>query len=162
MGGAAADVIDARLVKELGGRGHLAGVHRADAGVHMVVVDQLGGDLLGFFRGALGIRAHQFDLLAVQAAVGVDVVHAQLDAVEALDAIGRVAAGQAEIPAELEGVALRQGHRAHSEEGQGKSERQDLLHVVLPLLFFGKRRFGRSFRPQRNRRRAQNLRVLGA
>ncbi len=119
----------------------LAGGVGPDDGADLILRAQALGDVDGLLRVALGVVADQLDLLAEQAALGVEVFDHHLEGLAFAGAEGRLIAGERTHPAELDGVAAGAAGAAvgggalvaaTGEQGRehqaGEGESNELLH----------------------------------
>ena len=114
----------------------LAGSVRADDRADLILRAQALGNVDRLLRVALGVVAEELDLLAEQAAVGVEIVNEHLDRLTLAGAEGRLVAGQRAHPAELDDIvavaasfvlrAAANEQRREHQAGQGESN--ELLH----------------------------------
>lgn len=114
----------------------LAGSVRADDRADLILRAQALGNVDRLLRVALGVVAEELDLLAEQAAVGVEIVNEHLDRLALAGTESSLVAGQRAHPAKLDDIAVGTASfvlrpaadeqcREH-QTGQGKSN--ELLH----------------------------------
>ena len=121
IGGGRRDHQHAVLLVDVGGRDGDAGIEMADDELH-AVGDELVGDRHAFARVGAVVADVELDLLAENAALGIDVGHRLLDALPQLRAEGGRAAGHRPADADLD---LRRGIAGERErQAESKAQRQ--------------------------------------
>ncbi|MNR17431.1 hypothetical protein D3C85_1340900 [compost metagenome] len=139
VGGAGGDGDDARFVVDLGRRNGGGGAEVPDHADGLVLVDQAVGDGHGLFRFAGVVGLDQLDLLAVDAAGGVDVFGGLGSAAPVLFAKRSVGAGVRPGNAD-DDISLyygRNAQRGGNRQSQKAFSENLLRHGVLLLRFLG-------------------------
>src|SRR5262249_61211111 len=141
IGGRGRDHQHPVLLVHLGGRNCDAGVEVADDEFH-AVADELVGDRDAFFRIGAIVADENLDLLAKNAAGGVDVCDRLLDSVLELRAEGGAAAGDRSGDPKLD--LRRSAVRESKAEAEGQTKREPVFHRVHLWMRAGKARLVRE------------------